>query len=50
MFVVGKPKEQHINLIKATREALHKAIEVCKPDTPFSAIGNAIQEVADLYQ
>uniref|UniRef100_A0A0A9X9B1 Methionine aminopeptidase 1B, chloroplastic n=1 Tax=Lygus hesperus TaxID=30085 RepID=A0A0A9X9B1_LYGHE len=49
MFTVGTTDSKYLRLIAATREALHAAVAVCKPDAPFSTIGDAIQTVADRY-
>lgn len=47
MFSVGQPSPQAARLIATTKEALNAAIAVCRPGAPFSAIGAAIQTVAD---
>lgn len=50
MFTVGQVSEAAKRLCKATTEALMAGIDVCGPGVRFSAIGNAIQNVADKYK
>ena len=48
--IVGeKKREVDVKLIQATREALSKAIGICKPGTCLSKIGLSIQTVASTY-
>lgn len=48
-FVVGQPKNQAPALIKATQEALAKAIAIIKPGITIGDIGHTIEQVADSY-
>eukprot|EP00890_Picochlorum_soloecismus_P002910 jgi/Picsp_1/361/NSC_00359-R2_methionine aminopeptidase len=50
MFKVGKVSEEASRLCTATTEALTAGISVCGPGAKFSAIGDAIQTVADSYK
>ena len=42
-YPVGKQSESSMHLVKASFESLWKAIEICKPGTPFSKIGSTIE-------
>ena len=50
MFKVGSVSEEASRLCTATTEALTAGIGVCAPGVKFSAIGDAIQTVADSYK
>jgi len=47
MFVAGTASAADTALINATKLALDRAIAVCGPGVPLTAIGDAIQPVAD---
>jgi methionyl aminopeptidase len=46
MFCVGEVDEAGRQLIETTKECLYRAIEVCGPNVPFTAIGDAIEPIA----
>lgn len=46
-FIVGRVDEQIKRLIRATHEAVHRAIRVCRPGARLSIIGNEISDHAE---
>eukprot|EP00826_Nyctotherus_ovalis_P016401 TRINITY_DN14745_c0_g2_i1.p2 TRINITY_DN14745_c0_g2~~TRINITY_DN14745_c0_g2_i1.p2 ORF type:complete len:176 (-),score=32.07 TRINITY_DN14745_c0_g2_i1:151-678(-) len=46
-YPVGAQSKSSLELVKTAYESMHKAIEICKPDTPFKAIGEIIGSYAD---
>ncbi|KAF9975267.1 Methionine aminopeptidase 1D, chloroplastic/mitochondrial [Actinomortierella ambigua] len=48
-FLVGNVDRPGRDLVDRTKEALDKAIAICKPGVPFNQIGKTIQGVADKY-
>ena len=46
MCLVGDVNTDGVRLVESTREALNAAIEVCRPNQPFSAIADAITSIA----
>jgi len=50
MYVIGGPEgadENLLALIQTTRDCLDAAIDICKPGTPYSAIGQLIENKAN---
>ena len=47
MVMIGEVHPDIVDLSKATREAMYKAIEICRPGQKFSEIGKTIQDYAD---
>ena len=45
-YLVGNVDEEGKHLVKTTYECLEKAIEICKPGTPYRSVGDAIQKHA----
>jgi methionyl aminopeptidase len=43
-FLVGEVAPETQKLVAVTKEALHKGISVCKPNTEFKEIGKAIDD------
>ena len=41
--------ERGNDLVKRTKEALEQSISICKPDVPFNAIGESIEQTAKKY-
>lgn len=46
-FLVGNVDEEGKKLVQSTKEALDKAIAICKPGLPLSEIGLSIHNCAD---
>ena len=46
-YLVGSVDKKGKNLVKSTYNALMKAIEICKPGTKFSEIGEVINDYVD---
>lgn len=46
MVTIGDVHPDIKNLIRVTREAMYKAIEICKPGVPYSKIGEVINDYA----
>lgn len=48
MVIIGDNTSQKSTaLIETVRKSLDESIKICKPKTPFSVIGNKIQEICD---
>lgn len=45
-YPVGAQSESSLELVKTAYESMHKAIAICKPGTPFKAIGELIGDYA----
>lgn len=46
MFYVGDVDAAAKRLVETTKECLYRAIEICGPNVPFTAIGDAIEPIA----
>lgn len=49
MVTIGKVHPDIQKLIRVTREAMFKAIEICKPGVPYSKIGEVIDDYVSKY-
>ena len=49
MILLGNVHEDIVKLSQVTREAMYKAIEICKPGNNFGQIGETIEEYAKAH-